>query len=112
MASSKGREPISSHTYPALLDRLLTWATHGRRRRGPSAWGRNTSPIFWELDEPTVLKAAGLKAERLISLAEALIAASSPRHSAILTHKDPEFDTLPDSIKRERLSYRAAGKAR
>jgi predicted nucleic acid-binding protein len=73
---------------------------------------RSGATILWELDEPIVLKAAGLKAEHSISLADAVIAASAHRHGAILLHKDPEFDGLPDSIKQERLPYKAAGKAR
>lgn len=73
---------------------------------------RSGAAVLWELDEPTALKAAGLKAEHSISLAEALIAASAHRHSAILLHKNSEFDMLPDSIKQERLPYKVTGKAR
>lgn len=72
---------------------------------------RSGATILWDLDEPTVLKAADLKAQHSISVADALIAASAHRHSAILLHKDPEFDALPDAIKQERLPYKATGKA-
>ena len=73
---------------------------------------RSGATILWELDEPIVLKAAGLKAAHAISLADAIIAASAYRHGAILLHKDPEFDELPDSIQQERLPYKTTGKAR
>ena len=73
---------------------------------------RSGATIVWELDEPSLLKAAELKAEHPISLADAIIAASAFRQGAILLHKDPEFDALPDSIKQERLPYKAVGKTR
>jgi predicted nucleic acid-binding protein len=73
---------------------------------------RSGATVLWELDEPTVLKAAGLKAKHSISLADALVAGSAHRQGAILLHKDPEFDSLPDSIKQERLPHKVTGKAR
>jgi len=45
-------------------------------------------------------------------MADALIAASAHRYGATLLHKDPEFDALLDTIKQERLPYKATGKAR
>ena len=73
---------------------------------------RSGVTILWELDELIVLKAAGLKAAHSISMADAVIAASAHRHGAVLLHKDPEFDALPDSIKQEHLPYKATWKAR
>jgi predicted nucleic acid-binding protein len=72
---------------------------------------RSGATVLWELDEPIVIKAAGLKAEHSISLADAIVAASAHRHGAILLHKDPEFDALSDVINQERLPYKATGKA-
>lgn len=73
---------------------------------------RSGATLVWEVDEPMVLKAVGLKAVHSLSLADALIAASAHRYGATLLHKDPEFDALPDGIKQERLPYKATGKAR
>jgi predicted nucleic acid-binding protein len=67
---------------------------------------RSGAEILWELDEPTILRAAAFKAQHSISLADALIAASANRRGAILVHKDPEFDALKDQIKMERLPYK------
>ena len=67
---------------------------------------RSGAEILWELDEPTILRAAVFKADHSISLADALIAASAYRRGAILLHKDPEFDALKDQIKMERLPYK------
>ncbi len=72
---------------------------------------RSGATIVWDFDEPTVLKAADLKAKYSISVADALIAASAHRQGAILLHKDPEFDALSGSIKQERLPYKSAGKS-
>ena len=67
---------------------------------------RSGAEILWELDEPTILRAAAFKAKHSISLADALIAASAYRRGAILLHKDPEFDALAGQIKMERLPYK------
>jgi predicted nucleic acid-binding protein len=67
--------------------------------------------ILWDLDEPTVLKAADLKAQHSLSVADALIAASAQRQGAILLHKDPEFEALAGPIQQERLPYKAVGRA-
>jgi hypothetical protein len=73
---------------------------------------RSGAEIVWELDEPTALTAADIKAQHALSLAGALIAATAHRRGAILLHKDPELDALGDQVKQERLPYKAAGKAR
>lgn len=56
-----------------------------------------------EMDEPTLLGAASLKARFHLSLADAIIAAFAIRHKAILVHKDPEFETISPLIKLEPL---------
>jgi ribonuclease VapC len=71
---------------------------------------RSGAEIVWDLDEPTVLKAAAFKAEHALSLADALIAASAHRRGAILLHKDPEFDALAGAVKQERLPLKAPHK--
>ena len=64
--------------------------------------------ILWEMDEPTVLTAARLKAERHISLADAIVAAFAIRQEAILIHKDPEFESLAGLLPMEPLPYKPA----
>lgn len=61
---------------------------------------------IWEVDEPTLLTAARLKARFRISLADALIAAFAVRSSAILVHKDPEYEALGDQVRQEALPYK------
>ncbi len=63
--------------------------------------------ILWDMDEPTLLTAARLKAAYRISLADALIAAFAIQHDAILVHKDPEFEALADQVVLEALPYKA-----
>jgi len=60
---------------------------------------------IWEVDEPTLLTAARLKARFHISLADALIAAFAVRSSAILVHKDPEYEALGEQVRQEMLPY-------
>ncbi|MFA5027179.1 MAG: PIN domain-containing protein [Candidatus Methylomirabilota bacterium] len=64
--------------------------------------------ILWEMDEPTVLTAARLKAERRISLADAIVAAFAIRQEAVLIHKDPEFESLTGLLPMEPLPYKPA----
>ena len=56
-----------------------------------------------EMDEPTLLGAATLKARFRLSLADAIIAAFAIRHKAILVHKDPEFEAISALVKLEPL---------
>ena len=72
---------------------------------------RSGAEILWELDEPLVLQAAGLKAGYPLSLADALIAASALRHGAILMHKDPEYDALTGFVQQERLPSKPSASA-
>jgi len=58
-----------------------------------------------DMDEPTLLTAARLKAEYRVSLADAMIAAYVFRCEAVLTHKDPEFDILKGLLEMEALPY-------
>jgi ribonuclease VapC len=64
---------------------------------------RSGAEIIWDLDEPTVLRAAALKAQHTLSLADSSIAATAIRQGATLVHKDPEFDVLLQVVKLERL---------
>jgi len=41
-----------------------------------------------------------------VSFADALIAAFAVRSSAILVHKDPEFEILADQVRQESLPYK------
>ncbi len=53
-------------------------------------------PVEWMRDSDTLLfKAAELKALYPLSLADAWIAACAHEQSAVLLHKDPEFNVLP-----------------
>jgi predicted nucleic acid-binding protein len=61
---------------------------------------------IWSVDEPTLLTAARLKARFRISFADALIAAFAVRSSAVLVHKDPEFEVLADQVRQEPLPYK------
>ena len=62
--------------------------------------------ILWDMDEPTLLTAARLKATQRISLADAIIAALAIRQNAILLHKDPELEVLAEQVSLEALPYK------
>jgi len=63
--------------------------------------------IVWDMDEPTLLTAARLKANHRVSLADAVIAAVAMRRSAVLMHKDPEFEALTGLLRMEALPYKS-----
>ena len=53
-------------------------------------------PMEWVRDsDALLLRAAELKAQHPLSLADAWIAACALEHGAVLLHKDPEFHSLP-----------------
>ncbi|MHB0877354.1 MAG: PIN domain-containing protein [Anaerolineae bacterium] len=62
--------------------------------------------LLWEVDEPTLLVAARMKATGSVSLADALIAAFAQRHDAVLVHKDPEYESLGSEVRLEALPYK------
>ena len=62
--------------------------------------------ILWDMDEPTLLTATGLKANNRLSLADAIIAAFAIQRNAILLHKDPEFDAVASQVMLEALPYK------
>jgi len=63
--------------------------------------------IMWEMDEPTLLTAARIKADHRLSLADAIIAAFAIQRNAVLVHKDPEFEALAGQMLLEALPYKA-----
>jgi predicted nucleic acid-binding protein len=67
--------------------------------------------VLWQNDEPTLLTAASFKASHRLSLADSVIASCAKGRSAVLLHKDPEFEPLSEQIELEALPYKS-GKAR
>ncbi len=62
--------------------------------------------IIWDMDEPVLLTAARIKTNYRVSLADAIIAAYTFQHKAMLVHKDPEFENLAGQIDLEALPYK------
>ena len=62
--------------------------------------------IIWQHDEPALLQASRFKAQNRLSLADALIAGIASRWSAVLVHKDPEFEALSGVLDLEALPYK------
>ena len=62
--------------------------------------------IIWQHDEPALLQASRFKAQNRLSLADALIAGIASQLSAILVHKDPEFEALNGVVDLEALPYK------
>jgi predicted nucleic acid-binding protein len=95
--------------FPVLLE---TYYTSLQERSEPIAderyaWIRHLSVTeIWATDEPTLLTAARLKARFRVSFADALIAAFAVRSSAVLVHKDPEFEPLANEVPQEPLPYK------
>ncbi len=58
-------------------------------------------------DEPALLEASRFKAEKRIPLADALIAGLASRLSAVLVHKDSEFEALNGVLDLEALPYKS-----
>lgn len=61
-----------------------------------------------ESDEPLGLAAARIKAAHRLSVADAWIAATAERLGATLVHKDPEFEMLAETIRRQALPFKPA----
>ena len=64
--------------------------------------------FIWNVDEPSLLTAARLKAMYRLSLADTIIAACAIQQNAVIVHKDPEFEVLADQVGLEALPYKNA----
>jgi predicted nucleic acid-binding protein len=62
--------------------------------------------LLWQLDEPTLLTAARLKANYRLSLADTIIAAYAIQQKAVILHKDPQFEALAGQVGLEALPYK------
>jgi predicted nucleic acid-binding protein len=56
-------------------------------------------------DESLCLAAGEIKATQSVSLADAFVAATAQLTSAVLIHKDPEFEPLKGTISLQALPY-------
>jgi predicted nucleic acid-binding protein len=59
-----------------------------------------------ESDLELGLTAGRIKANHRLSVADAWIAAAAERVSAVLVHKDPEFEALKDLVRLQNLPYK------
>jgi predicted nucleic acid-binding protein len=64
-----------------------------------------TLPIEWDESIELLERAASVKAQHPLSLADAWIAATALELGATLVHKDPEFENLAGLLE-ERLPYK------
>ncbi|GAB4262312.1 MAG: hypothetical protein Kow00122_18790 [Thermoleophilia bacterium] len=95
--------------WPVLLELhyiTLREKGEGEAFRRTALVGRLKVEILWDMNEPTMLTAARLKAEHRLSLADAIIAAFALRRDAVLMHKDPEFEALTGLVLMEALPYK------
>jgi predicted nucleic acid-binding protein len=58
-------------------------------------------------DEPLCLAAGEIKALFPLSFADAFVAATARETSAVLLHKDPEFESLQGMVRLKALPYKA-----
>jgi len=105
------KQPTTLVPWPVLLE--MHYAT--LQERGQAEADRRIAlikqlnvSILWDLDESTLLTASRLKAERRVSLADAIVAAFAIRREAVLMHKDPEFGALTGLLPMEELPYKSS----
>ena len=61
-------------------------------------------------DESLCLAAGEIKATHSVSLGDAFVAATAQLTSAVLIHKDPEFESLKGTISLQALPYKPSTK--
>ena len=105
------RQPTTILPWPVLLEtHYVTLREEGQAEadRRVALIKQLKVEILWGVDEATLLTASKLKADRRVSLADALVAAFAIRRGAVLLHKDPEFDALTGLLPMEALPYKAS----
>lgn len=71
----------------------------------------NDLPIIQESVRPNDIKSIGeLKANHSMSFADCCIAGLAKQKSAILIHKDPEFEQIEGSVEQLKLPYKTQQK--
>ena len=71
----------------------------------------NDLPIIQESVRPNDIKCIGeLKANHFMSFADCCIAGLAKQKSAILIHKDPEFEQIEGSVEQLKLPYKTQQK--
>lgn len=82
------------------------WKNEGEAAGRKAYAACQTLPITWVQSSPALLElAASLKARYPMSLGDAWIAATALQCQAVLLHKDPEFEPVPDLLH-EPLPYK------
>ena len=82
------------------------WRDEGHDRGRAAYADVQRLPVEWVHESPELLEAAAaLTATSSLSLADAWIAASAQARSAVLVHKDPEYQAI-DALRQELLPLR------
>lgn len=95
--------------WPVLMETFYITAREGSDEKALHRYATiKQLPVTFleQMDEPTLLAAARLKANHAISLADALIAAYAAQLDAVLLHKDPEYTALAGKVRLESLPYK------
>jgi predicted nucleic acid-binding protein len=106
LALSSHGKVLCSGSFMSLMEVFYrVWKDEGEAA-GRLAYEQCQSlPMAWVHETPELLEsAAAHKAQHALSLADAWIAASAQLASAVLVHKDPEFDPL--AMEQETLPYK------
>ncbi|MFZ2628565.1 MAG: PIN domain-containing protein [Rugosibacter sp.] len=106
----KGSALGEQHCYGCFMSLMevyyRVWKDEGAQAGHAAYQGCLALPVEWMHESPALLeRAASIKAAHPLSLADAWIAASALELSAVLVHKDPEFENLSGLVE-ERLPYK------
>jgi predicted nucleic acid-binding protein len=106
--ASSGKCSIAA-SFVSITEILYTTIqVSGKRRADELVAIIKSWPIrFVYADEALCLAAGEIKAAFAVSLADAFVAATAQSLSALLIHKDREFESMGDAIKMKALPYRA-----
>jgi predicted nucleic acid-binding protein len=87
--------------------RYRLWKDRGRSAADEIFRSLSLLPVTRvDVDDALLLAASELKALHNISVADSWILATAIVYSAILVHKDPQFDALANKIAMKRLPYK------
>lgn len=94
-------------SFVTLMEVLYrVWKNEGEAAGRKAYVACQALPITWVQSSPALLEsAASLKARYPMSLGDAWIAATALQCQAVLLHKDPEFEPVPD-LQHEPLPYK------
>ncbi|MBW1740767.1 MAG: PIN domain-containing protein [Deltaproteobacteria bacterium] len=107
LREAKGQQPVLVSFMTFMECRYRIWKDQGQQTADEMLRSLRLLPVEQvDVTEAILATASELKASYRISVADSWIIATAINRSAVLVHKDPEFEALSDRVVLKTLPYK------